>query len=82
MWHDKVAATDDTPLRRVGGSAADSHSDHGEVNDISGPKFRSISDFRMLQPATFVSTEKSLDAEQWLVDMTNLLNAARWSRSS
>jgi len=28
-----------------------------------------------LQPATFAGTEKSLDAEQWLVDMTNLLNA-------
>ena len=42
-----------------------------------GPKPRNISDFRRLQPATFTGTEKPLEAEQWLVDMTNLLNAAR-----
>jgi len=30
-----------------------------------------------LQLATFAGTEKSLEAEQWLVDMTNLQNAAR-----
>ena len=41
------------------------------------PKFGNISDFRRLQRATFAGTEKSLDAEQWLVDMTNLLNVAR-----
>ena len=41
------------------------------------PKFGNISDFRRLQPATFAGTEKLLDAEQWLVDMTNLLIAAR-----
>jgi len=29
-----------------------------------------------LQLATFAGIEKSLDAEQWLVDMTNLLNAS------
>ena len=40
------------------------------------PKLGNVSDFRRLQPATFAETEKSLDAEQWLVDMTNLLNAA------
>ena len=39
-------------------------------------KLGNVSDFRRLQPATFAGTEKSLDAEQWLVDMTNLLNAA------
>ena len=36
-----------------------------------------VSDFRRLQPAIFSGTEKSLDAEQWLVDMTDLLKAAR-----
>ena len=36
-----------------------------------------VSDFRRLQPTTFAGTEKSLDAEQWLVDMTNLLNVDR-----
>jgi len=41
------------------------------------PKPGNISDFRRLQPATFAGTEKPLDAEQWLVDMTNLLTAAR-----
>ena len=42
-----------------------------------GPKPENISDFRRLQPATFTGIEKPLEAEQWLVDMTNLLNAAR-----
>ena len=41
------------------------------------PKPDNISDFRRLQPATFAGTEKPLDAEQWLVDMTNLLTVAR-----
>ena len=36
-----------------------------------------MSDFRRLQPAIFSGTEKPLDAEQWLVDMTDLLKAAR-----
>jgi len=36
-----------------------------------------ISDFRRLQPAEFSGTEKPLDAEQWLIDMTDLLKAAR-----
>ena len=36
-----------------------------------------VSDFRRLQPAEFSGTEKPLDAEQWLIDMTNLLKAAR-----
>ena len=40
------------------------------------PKLGNVSDFRRLQPATFAGTEKPMDAEQWLVDMTNLLNAA------
>ena len=44
------------------------------------PKPGNISDFRRLQPATFAGTEKPLDAEQWLVDMTNLLTAARVPR--
>ena len=43
-------------------------------------KPRNISDFRRLQPATFAGTEKLLDAEQLLVDMTNLLTAARVSK--
>ena len=36
-----------------------------------------MSDFRRLQPAVFSGTEKPLDAEQWLIDMTDLLKAAR-----
>jgi len=40
------------------------------------PKLGNVSDFRRLQPTTFAETEKLLDTEQCLVDMTNLLNAA------
>jgi len=36
-----------------------------------------VFDFRKLQPAIFLGTEKSLDAEQWLIDNTDLLKAAR-----
>ena len=36
-----------------------------------------MSDFRRLQPADFLGTEKPLDAKQWLIDMTDLLKAAR-----
>ena len=36
-----------------------------------------VSDFRRLQPAVFSGTEKPLDAEQWLIDTTDLLKAAR-----
>jgi len=36
-----------------------------------------VSDFRWLQPVVFSETERSLDAEQWLVDTTNLLKAAQ-----
>ena len=35
------------------------------------PKLGNVLDFRRLQPATFAGTKKPLDAEQWLVDMTN-----------
>ena len=35
-----------------------------------------MSDFRRLQPTIFSGTEKPLDAEQWLVDTTDLLKAA------
>jgi len=38
-----------------------------------------VSDFRRLQPADFSGTEKPLDGEQWLIDMTDLLKAARIS---
>ena len=41
------------------------------------PKLGNVLDFKSLQLETFVGTEKPLDAKQWLVDMTNLLNAAR-----
>jgi len=34
-----------------------------------------ISDFKRLQQATFACIRKLLDAEQWLIDMTNLLKA-------
>ena len=37
----------------------------------------SVSDIRRLQPAIFSSTKKPLDAEQWLIDTTDLLKAAR-----
>ena len=36
-----------------------------------------VSDFRRLQPAEFLGTEKTLNTEQWLIDMTDLLKAAR-----
>jgi len=36
-----------------------------------------VSDFRRLQPVIFLGTEKSLDAEQWLIDTTDLLKAVR-----
>ena len=36
-----------------------------------------VSDFRRLQPAVFTGNEQPLDAEQWLTDTTDLLNAAR-----
>jgi len=36
-----------------------------------------VSDFRRLQPAEFSGTEKPLDAEQWLIDMTDILKAVR-----
>ena len=36
-----------------------------------------VSGFRRLQPVIFSGTEKPLDAEQWLVDTTDLLKAAR-----
>ena len=35
-----------------------------------------MSDFRRLQPAIFTGREKPLDAEQWLIDTTDLLKAA------
>ena len=35
-----------------------------------------VFDFRRLQPATFSGIEKLLDAEQWLIDTTDLLKAA------
>jgi len=36
-----------------------------------------VSNFRRLQPADFSGTDKPLDVEQWLIDMTNLLKATR-----
>ena len=36
-----------------------------------------MSNFRIVQPATFSGTEKLLDSEQWLIDTTDLLKAAR-----
>ena len=41
------------------------------------PRSGTISDFRRLQPATFAGIGKPLEAEQWLVDVENLLGAAR-----
>jgi len=48
--------------------------------EIAAPKEQrpgNISDFRRLQPAIFTGGEKPLDAEQWLTDTSDLLNAAR-----
>jgi len=48
--------------------------------ELAAPKEQrpgNISDFRRLQPAIFTGEEKPLDAEQWLTDTTDLLNAAR-----
>jgi len=48
--------------------------------ELAAPKEQrpgNISDFRRLQPAIFTGGEKPLDAEQWLTDTTDLLNAAR-----
>jgi len=42
-----------------------------------GPKPENISDFKRLQLVIFTGIEKPLEAEQWLVDMINLLNAAQ-----
>ena len=36
-----------------------------------------VSDFRRLQPTTISSTEKPLDAEQWLIDTIDLMKVAR-----
>ena len=36
-----------------------------------------VSNFCQLQPASFAGTESPLEADQWLVDMNNLLTAAR-----
>jgi len=48
-----------------------------EVAALKGQRPGSISDFRRLQPAIFTGGEKPLEAEQWLTDTTDLLNAAR-----
>ena len=48
--------------------------------ELAAPKEQrpgNVSDFRRLQPAIFTGVEKPLDAEQWLTDTTDLLNAAR-----
>jgi len=36
-----------------------------------------VSDFRRLQSAVFTGEERPLDAEQWLIDITDLLKVAR-----
>jgi len=36
-----------------------------------------VSDFRWLQPAIFTGEERPLDVEQWLINITGLLKAAR-----
>lgn len=43
---------------------------------LKKPKVGNVSDFWRLNPVTFSGNEKSLDAEQWLIDMVNLLEAA------
>ena len=41
-----------------------------------GPRVGGITDFMRLNPRVFTGNEAPLEAEQWLVDMTNLLEAA------
>ena len=41
------------------------------------PRIGNVSDFRRLHSSVFTSTRKPLEAEQWLIDTTNLLNATR-----
>ena len=36
-----------------------------------------VTDFRRLQPAVFTGAGSPLEAEQWLVDVANLLKAAK-----
>jgi len=36
-----------------------------------------VSDFKRLQPAVFSGTERPLDVEQWIMDTTHLMKAAR-----
>ena len=48
-----------------------------ELTAPKGQRPGNISDFRRLQPAIFTGEEKPLDAEQWLTDTSDLLNAAR-----
>ena len=48
--------------------------------ELAAPKGQrpgNVSDFRRLQPAIFTGEERPLDAEQWLTDTSDLLNAAR-----
>ena len=47
---------------------------------ISAPKEQrpsNVSDFRQLQPAIFIGEERPLYAEQWLIDIANLLKVAQ-----
>ena len=39
------------------------------------PKVGNIADFMRLNPRVFTGNEDPLEAEQWLIDMTNLLEA-------
>jgi len=48
-----------------------------ELTAPKGQRPGNVSDFRRLQPAIFTGGEKPLEAEQWLTDTTDLLNAAR-----
>jgi len=41
------------------------------------PRPENVTDFRRMQPAVFSGTKSLLNAEQWLIDMTDLLKAAR-----
>jgi len=53
-----------------------------ELTAPKGPKPGNISDFRRLQPAVFTGSEEPLEAEQWLTNTTDLLNAARVPQES
>ena len=53
---------------------------HRGLLTIKGePRPGNVADFKRLQPAIFSGAESPLNTEQWLIDTTDLLKAARVS---